>query len=311
MENINIPARLSFRPLRSSWEIAFAETVGWFHDENAHIFRSFRGPSDVSIEQVRIKVAVPVEQNDSPGDDDGSYLHQLMRMPYYSHFSVALYRSDVPETVLPRSESSSNSSDIAGRRFEILACIDGEKGSPMPSFEPEGPEKDAWRMRNDFLHLDQDVDALRGFLNRWGQWDNREGYSLGIFEKKLPLLLVSPEKVWQEQGRLRMALTSSPREWLRSRQQLRLSAGGEPPYFTVKHFYCLDAIKATITTDHLSKARFGICKRHDCRSLFQCESGHKRLYCSPQCAHLANVRKLRAKKKKTATKVRKDATRKS
>jgi hypothetical protein len=35
------------------------------------------------------------------------------------------------------------------------------------------------------------------------------------------------------------------------------------------------------------------------------------LYCSPECAHLANVRKLRKEKKKAVSKGRKHATRKN
>jgi len=66
--------------------------------------------------------------------------------------------------------------------------------------------------------------------------------------------------------------------------------------------YCEDAIKATLTIDHLGNVKFGICKRHDCRKLFKRKTAQKRVYCTPECAHLANVRKLRKAKAKSTVK---------
>jgi hypothetical protein len=83
---------------------------------------------------------------------------------------------------------------------------------------------------------------------------------------------------------------------------LRISPINERPYFALERFGCEEAIKATITIHHLANEEFGTCKRNDCRKLFERITQQKRLYCSPKCAHLANVRKLRADARKAKTK---------
>ncbi len=57
------------------------------------------------------------------------------------------------------------------------------------------------------------------------------------------------------------------------------------------------AILATIYVDRLSGKKFGFCARPDCRKYFEVTSKHKRKYCTPDCAHLQTVRRLRARRK--------------
>ena len=79
---------------------------------------------------------------------------------------------------------------------------------------------------------------------------------------------------------------------------LNLTRNDVPPYFFIETSHCEEGIEATITIDKLSNVNFGICKRGDCRKLFEFTTKQRRLYCTPHCAHLANVRKLREQKKK-------------
>jgi hypothetical protein len=126
--------------------------------------------------------------------------------------------------------------------------------------------------------------------------------------KLFDFFILHPHRLWELQAAYRKAMTSPASTWLRSGTSLNLIRDTEPPYFYIEMSECEDAIKATITIDHLSKVTFGICKRNDCRKLYECRTKQKRIYCGPYCAHLANVRKLRAAKKKlTSSKRRKDA----
>ena len=130
-------------------------------------------------------------------------------------------------------------------------------------------------------------------------------------QDSFPGVLISPHRLWSLCDAYIKAAAGSPRSWLTSATPLSLKETDKIPYFIVERSYCEDAIKATITIDHLSKVKFGICKRHDCRKFFKRTTLQKRLYCSPECAHLANVRKLRKEKKKAGAEGRKHATRKN
>jgi hypothetical protein len=180
----------------------------------------------------------------------------------------------------------------------------------LPSLEPESVVKNAWAMRDEFFNLEKDTLALSKFLSRWGLWNSERGYEAELGKKPPGFCLAFSHLLWERREHYRRALAGKAREWLSTATPLGLSQINEPPYFSVNRSYCENAIHATLTIDHLSNVRFGICKREDCRKLFQRETQQKRFYCSPECAHLANVRKLRAQQKKTESKRRNHATRK-
>ena len=311
--NVNIPARFSFRPFSATWRCGWADTVEWHDDKYANLF-SF-GRVREPVEQLRVSIAVledpePVLETDSY-NEPWQALSALFPLRQHSFYSVLLHRTQVPDGVLAPDHNRVTCPDIKGREFRVIVSTDGEPGHPRPGFQPGGPEKDAWNMRQEFLNLEEDDEALAVFLNRWGEWRYDNGYSVGLFEERPLIRLVWPHQVWKQRELYRAALVGKPHEWLCNRPRLNLTGTSKPPYFGVYQSYCGPAIEATITIDHLSKAKFGICKRADCQNLFQFESGHKRLYCSHECAHLANVRKLRAKQKREKQKARRNATRKS
>ena len=77
-----------------------------------------------------------------------------------------------------------------------------------------------------------------------------------------------------------------PRDWYGARQ-----------IAVIETFEAVSTIIVTIELDHLRGAKFGVCARHDCPQFFEITSRHKRKYCSPECAHLIAVRRLRKRRK--------------
>jgi hypothetical protein len=157
-------------------------------------------------------------------------------------------------------------------------------------------------MRDEFFALgDSFYDALQ-FLNRWGLWNFDPIYERGSFTLLgtiCSFALASPHRLLAQRDSYIRAAAGSARAWLTTATPLSLKETDKRPYFVVERSYCEEAIKATLTIDHLGRVKFGICKRHDCRRLFKRTTAQKRLYCTPECAHLANVRKLRAEKRKS------------
>lgn len=274
-------------------------------------------PLSKSGDRVLVRVDVPT------AEDLDSGVAAILR-PLNPSYIIEIDRTDIPTEVLQPHENILNTPDISGREFAVLAC-------PMPEFEklfsllkPDGPARDAWVMQREFFDMEQDVSILRRFLNRWGLWNGQRGYTVGYLGQSSPpegmaqrisprlsFALVIPHLLWEQREKYKSALAGKPRAWLGKSSHLSFNTINEPPYFLVERSYCQDAIEATITIDHLSNVEFGICKRDDCRKLYERTTEQKRLYCCPECAHLANVRKLRAQKKKLESKGRNHATRKN
>jgi hypothetical protein len=299
--NIAIPARFIFRPFSTHWETCCAEIISWRDETPTFLGRRSRALI-ASAEDVLVRVDVPFFAG----------LGQSFRefYPLESSYTVAIYRSEVPGNVLQPYENPRDTPDIAGREFSVLACARREFEKVVPSLTPKGVAKNAWKMRNEFLNMEKETDALCSFLNRWGLWSHDRGYHVEL-DKKMPgLVLALPHLLWEQRDKYRSALAGSPRTWLSTARPLSFRRIDETPYFIVDRSYCEEALEATITIDHLSNAKFGICKRSDCRRLYVRETKQKRLYCTTRCAHLANVRKLRAEKRKTESKGRNYATRK-
>jgi hypothetical protein len=319
--NFTISARFNFRPYKASWVTCWAETVGWWKEPEpgpVSVFGSLPpignsllktiGVPAKSGDRVLVRVDVP-----SAEELDGGIAAMLS--PSFPSYIIEINRADISPEVLQPRENIENTPDIAGREFVVLAC-------PMPEFEklfsllkPDGPAKDAWEMQREFFDMEQDVSMLRRFLNRWGLWNGQRCYDAGylgltpppkgmarMIHPPLGFALVIPHLLWEQRERYKSALAGKPRAWLGKTSHLSFSTINEPPYFLVERSYCQEAIEATITIDHLSNVEFGICKRDDCRKLFERTTRQERLYCSPECAHLANVRKLRAAKKQAQSK---------
>jgi hypothetical protein len=319
--NFAIPARFNFRPYKASWGLSWAETVDWWKEPEPGpisikafgtlppVKNSFLTPIGVPLvksgDKVLVNVHIPSAKMKSANALELSGMLGLdglygLTQPY----TVEINRADIPAEVLQPHENFQNTPDIAGREFVVLACPMPEFEQMFPSLNPEGPAKDAWGMQREFFEMEQDIIALRSFLNRWGLWNRQRGYHAGMIMGPPPLgfALVIPHLLWKQREEYKSAKAGKPRAWLGKASHLSFSTIDEPPYFLVERSYCQEAIEAMISIDHLSNVEFGICKRDDCRKLYERITRQQRLYCSQECAHLVNVRKLRAAKKKAESK---------
>jgi hypothetical protein len=296
--NIAIPARFVFRPFTAEWNWTRATIFSWgeeFPELRNLVMLSNKGKVKHTSESVIVHIAIWRGRG---------YLGE------FDDYFVEMKRGELPPDCLRPHENPESTPDIKGREFDLLVCRLPPMKELGSSVKPEEMVRDAWEMREEFFAIRGDLNATNRFLNRWGLW-NFQLVSLappdnGLFSGTL----ISPHRLWTLCDTYIKAAAGSPRSWLTTAAPLSLKESEKRPYFIVERSYCEDAIKATITIDHLAKVKFGICKRHDCRRLFKRTTQQKRLYCSPECAHLANVRKLRAQKKKTEPKGRKHATRK-
>lgn len=322
--NISIPAQFSFQPFTAEWRYASAEILEWVEKPKLMAIL-FKPSDDPEKNWLRVRIGA------SPyGGLDGLY-----GIDYSPCHTVHMDRASIPPDVLLAHENHRNTPDVSGRWFTVLICQKPEFKDGYWVLKPGEVTKNAWIMRDEFLSLEADPDPVLGwdwsarqFLNKWGIWESGRGFtedwssrpirlmppSATLPEQKIDkpdFVLVIPHLLKGQQERYRKALLpSNARPWLRS-HPLNLDTADEFPFFRVRRSYCTDAINATITIDHLADVQFGICKRNDCRKLFERVTEQKRFYCSPECAHLANVRKLRAQKKKLESKGRKNATRKN
>jgi hypothetical protein len=295
--NFSIPVRFNFRPFEAEWQVCIAHTLGWveewkptpgFPAIRAPILRPIANSLIPNGDRVRVSIAIP---------NESGIPSVIYGLGHSNCYEVEMYRQDLPPEVLPKYETKDNSPDISDRTFAVLLCQKDEFRGLFPTSKPKGTTKSAWVMRDEFLHMPHEIWDLRRFLNRWGLWSTVHGYS----PSNLDFLVVHPHQVWRLQDTYRRALTGSAKAWLRSSRSLYLIPTETAPYFSIEVSDCDAAIKATITINHLTESTFGICKRNDCRKLFEFTSKQRRLYCTPHCAHVANVREQRAKQKKATS----------
>lgn len=304
--NFEIPARFSFRPFSARWQIGTVEVVGWWEKPKYAGALAIGLPMVKPLkelpehEQVTVRIGVPDEST-------AGMLGGLYGMGLNPSHTVEMFRADIPTDILGPHESRKTSPDISGRTFSVLMCSKPEFKTLFPQSGPGDVVKNAWAMRDEFLNLDGTDSAdlfdwiwsLRQFLNRWGLWSYGLGFHVGLGSEMPGFAVAFPHLLRQKREEYRKALESkNARKWLRTAPPLSFRTINAFPYFLVERFYCEDGIHATITIDHLAERQFGICKRHDCRKLFERTTRQRRLYCSPECAHLANIRKLRAEKRK-------------
>ena len=226
----------------------------------------------------------------------------------FDEHDVEMNRDDLPPDCLQPHENPESTPHILGRRFDLLACRLPAMEGPDCFIQPEEIVRDAWDMRAQFFALKDDLNATSQFLNRWGLWSFQLVREPSPSHELFPCALISPHRLWSLRDAYIKAAASSPRSWLTTATPLRLKETDKIPYFIVERSYCEDTIKATLTIDHLGNVKFGICKRHDCRKLFKRKTAQRRLYCTPYCAHIENVRKIRkAKAKLTGKGTKKNA----
>jgi hypothetical protein len=233
-----------------------------------------------ALQTVRVSV-------DAAGVNPVSAVSKRENLSSSRHIELKVYRKHLLPNVIQPWETPCTQPDISGRAFSILACS-GLRSKDQLSVTR--PVRDAWIMRDEFLNLKHDTEALRRFLNKWGVVN---GFQSAIgpvgnrFQQSIQFQL--PHLIWKAQMEFRRALVGTRKRWLRS-NLLYLTPTGTPPYLSVDAPNCSCAISATITIDRLSGVKFGICKRKDCRRLFEHTTKHTRFYCSWSCAHVVAIR---------------------
>jgi hypothetical protein len=71
----------------------------------------------------------------------------------------------------------------------------------------------------------------------------------------------------------------------------------------------IEACCAQVFFEKLSGVEFRWCARADCSAMFRKETGHNKIYCTTECAHLAAVRASRARASKTKGRKKRDGKR--
>jgi hypothetical protein len=64
----------------------------------------------------------------------------------------------------------------------------------------------------------------------------------------------------------------------------------------------VDALRTSIFLSRMRGFKWKRCARHGCNQLFEQDTKHQKIYCTPECAHLQAVNNYNAKQKKRAPK---------
>src|SRR6202035_3927715 len=154
---------------------------------------------------------------------------------------------------------------------------------------------DAWTVRSRFLGLRDEGDFLR-YLNETGLFLRAEIYGsdqswrledFRVWQRTLTDFLRRRPPVWKK----RLDFVEQNGEQVMRTVHLHTGypiefqwGQGRPSVFVAT--VTLSAILATVYIDHLRGAKFRLCDRPDCRTLYEIESEHERRYCRKYCAHL-------------------------
>jgi hypothetical protein len=301
--NIEIPARFSFRPRVARWQASWAELVDWA-EESSKMLKPLmtmtapveKRPQKKKSDSVIVRVAPPVTRAVLLGLYGTSS----------SDVEIEIQRKELPDGVLHPDETPTTAPDIAGREFVVLVSrlpesANGPLQLPTRMKETELKERNVWAMRARFFSLEPSIVALKSFLNLWGPWDAERRYPADAYSlESLPFALVVPDAIWRQREVYRKALSGSARSWLSKARPLTFSHLEEWPHFLVERSTCQDAIEATITIDHLRGAKFGFCKR--CRGMFERDTLHKKNYCSRKCIQADATARWRANQREEAKK---------
>ncbi len=154
---------------------------------------------------------------------------------------------------------------------------------------PRGPF-DPWQLRADFLNWP--LEYWEGFIEMAGNFGtcriSEEDFA--EWQALIRHALVQPPSKWRK-----LEAKFDPRKVRELSKPLPISFGWDEdvPSARITLSGTLQTIIATIQIELLQGAQFRVCARPDCHSApFKLES-HQKIYCSPECAHLAAVRASR------------------
>jgi hypothetical protein len=201
-------------------------------------------------------------------------LHRKITIP------IAVEYIELPVVLRPRSmKAYSKNPDTAKFEFE-------EK----PKSPRNGPF-DPWNLRQDFLSWP--LEEWKEFVLKTGRLGIHEinKDEFGRLQRVVKEALIRPAREWKT---LELEFGVSIQNWtINIPKRINFDWDSEVPRACIKTFNTLDAIFATIQVDKLQGAQFRECARHDCKNPpFRVEARHK-IFCSPECAHLAAVRESR------------------
>ena len=194
--------------------------------------------------------------------------------------------------------------------------VEWKKGIMLPA-NPSVPRSfDGYAIREEFMNLRTENECAN-FLNKYGRFSNNKSIDEAIgwkFETLMKLqrvftgLAVRPLKDWsnyanslvfpQADGANILAVLSALSKCQNSIEfrAIRMSSVTlkDAKYAAVVQAGdVISAVIATIQIDHVRESKFGACARPDCPCFYEIKSGHKRKYCSYDCAHVMAVRSQR------------------
>ena len=154
---------------------------------------------------------------------------------------------------------------------------------------------DALQVRDEFLRVNSDTE-LKAFLEKTGCF-NQSDFAVGDLQSWQSLfkaLMTTPPPEWSET--LQASEKSLVEAALAHRNlSMHLPLDGVRSLPTMLVFNTLEAIMASILTDHLHGVRYAICGREDCAKLFPVKTKRARLFCTQYCGHLVSLRKSRSR----------------
>jgi hypothetical protein len=253
---IQLPISFEFRTSKVRWEHSLATVIGWWNEQ---------GGTEEPLKLIA----------------------QITRAGAKS--TIALPLSKLPEKERKqcfKTMGKRNSDDAVKQicsRLELQYFFHSHNKFKSDSeLRKHSLPADAWQLREEFLGLRADVDAVLVLLNTWGRWSSVRDY-------------VDMADVFSLQQAVRLALSSRTDVWFRSPHAsppALNSRSQEFPYFAILTDSCEAAICTTTTMDLLRQLKFRDCARHDCGKPFLVTRQDKD-YCCQYCAHLESVRRAR------------------
>lgn len=297
---IELPVRFEFATERKRWEVCEARLAGYARDfypkPAPTAFPAIIGATG----SLNTEIALHVVR--------GGSLSALYREEPEPAYTVFLGDRDLLQRrFAPGDELTQDAA--AYEPFEVVVSFDSSPSKPQ--------SRDPWKMRDEFIELENTSEKLAAFLTKWGDWDLNPLHQINEpFEhevsqaqvvKQFPLFAL-PETIWQTQALYRKAMTQKPARWLAEHGRLPgLQRIESAPFFECIDRYCSSALETTITLDHLRRIQHRVCARPDCGALFKVESAHVRAYCSQPCAHAEHMRRTRKAKRLQRAKLNKGA----
>ena len=181
--------------------------------------------------------------------------------------------------------------------------------------------EDAFAVRTDFLAIRSPEDALR-FFGQYGpfqyQSDEASGTKKGNTARPEPVkwsLILQAQKDFED-ALLKPGIPTE-KAWLYNLVfgqplTLELPFRAVTPELSRLNWkddaaiaYChdvVDALRASIFLSRMRGFKWKRCARQGCNQLFEQDTKHQKIYCTPECAHLQAVNNYNARQKKRARK---------